>query len=329
MTALVTGGTGFVGGAIVRQLLRRGRRVRVLARPASRTEPLERLGVEIARGDIRDAASVDAALDGCDTLYHAAAIYEFWIPDEDALLRTEVDGTRNVLEAARRRGIAKLVYTSTALVVGEPRGVLGTEETPHRGYYLSRYEKAKALAERVAEEYLAAGLPVVILRPAAVLGPGDLKTTGRTLIEVLNRRVPALVRGVLSVADIDDVAEAHLAAETRLPGERYIVAAAVVTAEEIFTEACRLAGVRRPPFVPAPAAHVFAALEELRARLTGGRPMLARETVRLLAHGFRVDGAKAARELGLRYRPWRDSLRRAVGWYWEQGLLRHRPSVLG
>ena len=231
--------------------------------------------------------------------------------------------------AARRRGIAKLVYTSTALVVGEPRGVLGTEETPHRGYYLSRYEKAKALAERVAEEYLAAGLPVVILRPAAVLGPGDLKTTGRTLIEVLNRRVPALVRGVLSVADIDDVAEAHLAAETRLPGERYIVAAAVVTAEEIFTEACRLAGVRRPPFVPAPAAHVFAALEELRARLTGGRPMLARETVRLLAHGFRVDGAKAARELGLRYRPWRDSLRRAVGWYWEQGLLRHRPSVLG
>lgn len=329
MAALVTGGTGHVGGAIVRELLRRGERVRVLARRTSRTQELARLGVEIAFGDVLDRESIEAALEGCETLYHAAAIYEFWIRDEQALVRTEVEGTRNALEAALRRGVAKVVYTSTALTVGEPRGVVGNELTRRRAYYLSRYERAKVEAERVAAEYLERGLAVVVLQPAAVLGPGDLKPSGQGIVHVLNRNVPALFPGTMTVVDVEDVAAAHVAAAARPAGERYIVAAEIVSVPEFYGVACDLAGRPRLPVVPAPVARVFAEFEELRARLTGRPPRLTREALRLLVHGFRLDGSKAARELGLDYRPYRESLRRAICWYWEQGLLERRPACAG
>lgn len=329
MAALVTGGTGHVGSAIVRELVGRGERVRVLARRSSRTEELGRLGVEIAYGDILDRTSIEAALEGCDTLYHAAAIYEFWIRDERALVRTEVEGTRNALEAALRRGVSKVVYTSTALTVGERRGAVGNEQTRRRPYYLSRYERAKVEAERVALEYLARGLAVVVIQPAAVIGPGDLKPTGQGILNVLNGRIPALFPGTATVVDVDDVAAAHVAAAARPAGERYLVAAESVSAPEFFGVACELAGRPRLPMVPAPVARLFAEFEELRARLTGRPPRLTREALRLLVHGFRLDGSKAARELGLRYRPYRESLRRAICWYWQQGLLERRPACAG
>jgi dihydroflavonol-4-reductase len=327
MRVLVTGGTGFVGGAIVRELARRGERVRVLARPSSRTEHLERLGVEIARGDILDPASVRAAIDGCKRVFHAAAIYEFGLDDDGALMRTDVEGTRNVLEAALEAGAEKVVYTSTGLVVGERRGEVGDERTRHRGYFLTRYERAKYEAEQVALNYLARGLPVVFVKPAAVLGPGDLKPTGRSILAAARGRLPGLFPGVLTVVDVEEVAAAHLAAADRSAGEHYIVAGHIVSAPEVLRAACELAGVRPPPVVPVAAARLYAAWAEFRANLSGKPPLLARETVRLLAHGFRVSGAKAARELGIRYRPWRESLHRALIWYWEQGLLERPPAA--
>lgn len=321
MPVLVTGGTGYVGGAIVGELVRRGERVRVLARASSRTEHLERLGVEIVRGDILDAASIRAAIDGCERLFHAAAIYEFGLRDESALMRTEIDGTRNVLEAALEAGVEKVIYTSTGLVVGERRGEVGDEQTRHRGYFLTRYERAKYEAEQVALAFLARGLAVVFVKPAAVLGPGDLKPTGRAILAAAKGRLKGLFPGVLTVVDVEEVAAAHLAAADRGAGEHYIVAGHIVSAPEVLGAACELAGVPRPPLVPVTAARAYAALAELWAALTGRPPLLARETVRLLAHGFRLSGAKAARELGIHYRSWQESLRRALGWYRGQGLL--------
>jgi len=329
MPILVTGGTGYVGGAIVRALVGRGERVRVLARQTSRTEPLERLGVEIVRGDILDSDSLRAAIAGCELVFHAAAIYEFGMRDDRTLMRTEVEGTRNVLGAALDLGAIKVVYTSTALVVGERRGEVGEERTPHRGYFLTRYERAKFEAERAALPYIERGLPVVFLKPAAVLGPGDLKPTGRALVATVNGRLPALFPGVLTVVDVEEVVAAHLAAATRPAGEHYIVAGHIVSVPELFGAACELAGVRRPPVAPLAAARLYAAVTELWARRAGRTPLVARETVRLLAHGFRCTGAKAARELGLTYRPWRETLARALAWYWEQGLLVWRPATLG
>lgn len=328
MPILVTGGTGYIGGAIVRALAGRGERVRVLARPSSRTEHLERMGVEIAWGDILEADSVRAAIGGCELVFHAAAIYEFGVRDERSLMRTEVEGTRNVLEAALELGARKVVYTSTAAVVGERRGEVGDEQTPHRGYFLTRYERAKFEAERAAQGYLARGLPIVFIKPAAVLGPGDLKPTGRAIVATVNGRLPALFPGVLTVVDVEEVVAAHLAAAGRPAGGHYIVAGHIVSVPELFGAACELAGVRRPPVAPPAAARLYAAVAELRARWAGSTPLVARETVRLLAHGFRCSGAKAARELGVRYRPWRETLTRALIWYWEQGLLRKRPAIL-
>lgn len=328
MRALVTGGTGFVGGSIVRHLLKRGHGVRVLARPSSRTEGVEQQGVEIARGDILERASITAALDGCDTLFHAAAIYELWTPDNSALTRTEVEGTRNALEAAIEAGVSNVVYTSTGACVGERRGVTGDESTTHRGYFLTRYEEAKHRAEQVARGYMSR-LNLVIIQPAAVIGPGDRKPTGDGVMKLLNGRFPSLFDGTLTFVDINDAGLGHvLAAELRQWGETYILAAATQSNREFFGTVCRLAGVKMPPFVPRFLAGWFASFEEWKSRRTGRPPLVSKDSFRLTAHGFRVSGARAARELGLHYTPPEDSIHAALEWYWNQGLLRRKPDCV-
>jgi dihydroflavonol-4-reductase len=318
-----------VGGALARALLARGERVRVLARDLGKASALAALGAEVVRGDILDRASLDAALAGCATLYHAAALFDFWIPDRCLLLETEVAGTRNALAAARAAGVGRVVYTSTFLTIGEARGRVGDETTPHRGYFVTAYEEAKYRAEQVALEFARGGLPVVIVNPGAVYGPGGLKPLGQALVQALNGRMPLAMRGANSLVYIDDAARGHLlAAERGRPGERYVLAGQVLDMADVFRRACHLAGVAPPRVGPAAAAHAVAALGEAVARLTGRPPLLARDTVRTTAHGMRADGAKAARELGLRYTPLEAGLTRAIAWYWERGLLRRRPACL-
>ena len=326
MNTLVTGGTGFVGGAIVRELLARRHAVRVLARRTSATAPLETAGAAIARGDILDRDSLVRALQGRDTLFHAAAIYDTWIPDQELLFQTEVQGTRNVLEAALAAGVERVVYTSTALSIGERRGETGTEQTPHRGYFLTAYEESKFRAEQLVRTY-SGRLKVAILNPAAVLGPGDRKPTGQAIIHVLNGKLPALFDGVLTYVHVDDVARGHvLAAEQERWGERFILAARALTNRELFGIVCRLGGVRKPPTLPGFLVGLFADVQEWRSRRSGGRPLLARGSFDIARHGFRADGSRAARELGLVYTPIEESLRAAVQWYWEQGLLTRKPA---
>ena len=224
MSILVTGGTGFVGGAIVRALVKQNGHVSVLARQTSKTEHLTAQGVEIIHGDILNRASIEAAVQDCDTLYHAAALYDLWGLDEYSLIQTEVEGTRNVLEAALKHDIKKVIYTSTSLTIGERKGEIGTETTEHRGYFLSKYEQAKFEAEQVALSYLDKGLNIIIVNPAGVYGPGDLKPTGRTIINLLNGRYPTLFKGINSLVYIDDVGIGHvLAADKGRSGERYIL----------------------------------------------------------------------------------------------------------
>ena len=329
MTTLVTGGTGYVGGALVRALRQRGERVRVLARKTSRTEDLVGLGVEIVTGDILDQASVEQALDGCDTLYHVAPIYEFWTPDKALLKRTTVEGTRNVLAAAQAKSIRRVIYTSTSFTIGEPRGQVGTEETPHRGYFVHAYEEAKYHAEQVARDFARQGLPVVILNPAGIFGPGPLKSVGDLMLRVVTGRQPMLFRGRVSYVYIDDVVQGHLLApEKGRPGERYIVSAYNVDTADFLRETCRLAGVKPPPVGPLFVGRVVANLQELAARLTGRPPDLPRDVVSMLAHGTWVDGSKAERELGLRYTPLEEAIARTLAYYWQQGWLKNKPAFL-
>lgn len=327
MRALVTGGTGFVGGALVRALVAGGAHVRVLARPTSQTEALEALGVEIVRGDILVRASIEAALAGCDTLFHAAALYDLWGLDEAELVATETEGTRNTMEAALAVGVAKVIYTSSAVCVGEGKGQIATETTAHRGYSLSKYEKAKYAAELMAFAYLEKGVPLVCVQPAAIYGPGDRKPTGRFIINLLNGWVPALFPGWVSLVFIDDAARGHvLAAEKGQIGERYILAGAVGKLTKLGQQVCRLAGRWSPPTIPALLAAPYALGGEALSRLTRRPPVLSWETYRLAAHGFRADGRRTAAELGLAYTDLEEGLTRTINWYWEQGLLRRRPA---
>ncbi len=327
MSVLVTGGTGFVGGAIVRALVNEGNQVRVLARRTSKTDHLESLGIEIVYGDILDGASMEAALRGCETLYHAAALYDLWGQDEQALMQTEIEGTRNALEAARKAGVGKVVYTSTSLTVGERKGEVGTETTEHRGYFLSKYERAKFEAEQVARSYLDKGLPIVMVNPSGVYGPGDVKPTGRFVVDLLNRRMPGLFRGSTSLVYIDDVGIGHVrAAGKDKIGERYILSGNIVTVQQWAGVLCGLSGAKMPGTVPVFLAGTYACFGEMVSRLTKRAPVLSKETFRLTSHGFQVDGSKAAKELGIEYTLLEEGLRRTILWCWEQGLLKSQPA---
>ena len=329
MTTLVTGGTGYLGSALVRQLVERGEKVRVLARPTSNTQHLEELGVDIARGDILDPATLPGALHNCDVLYHAAALYDLWGLDANDLMRTECDGTRNVLEAAQQAQLDRIVYTSTAVAIGERKNHVGDETTQHRGYFLSAYERAKFEADRIVQTYIDQGLPIVTVNPAGIYGPGDLKPTGRTVVDLLNGRVPALFTGATSIVYLDDAARGHLlaAAKGRI-GQRYILSAHTASLKDLGREIGRLGGVRVPFTIPAAMASPYAFAGEWLARFTKRPPVLSRDTFRLVAHGFRVDGSRAKDELGLEYTPLEDGLRAAMQWYWEQGLLKRKPACI-
>ena len=311
MRALVTGGTGFVGGALVRALVAGGAQVRVLARPTSQTEALETLGVEIVRGDILIRASIEAALAGCDILFHAAALYDLWGLDEAELLATETEGTRNAMEASLAVGVAKVVYTSTAVCIGEAKGHVATETTVHRGYFLSSYEKAK-----LAFAYVDKGVPLICVQPAAIYGPGDRKPTGRFIINLLNGQVPALFPGWVSLVYIDDAARGHvLAAESGRVGERYILAGTVGKLTELGRLAAGLVA----------ADHSRSAGRALRARRRGPVAPDPQTAGSVVGNPPRFPRRREAYELGLNTDQ-EEGFTRTINWYWAQGLLRRRPA---
>ena len=214
MRALVTGGTGFVGSAIARALTGAGWQVRVLARTGSDRRNVAQLPVEIATGDLLDAASLDQALRNCDTLFHAAADYRLGIANGEPLYRTNVEGTRNVLNAARRAGTARIVYTSSVATIGLPANRSpGTERTPVAlADMIGHYKRSKFLAEELVRDFARAGMPVIIVNPSTPIGPGDVKPTptGQIVVDAALGRMPAYVDTGLNIVHVDDVAAGHL-----------------------------------------------------------------------------------------------------------------------
>lgn len=322
---LVTGGTGFVGSHVVRALLSRGRRVRCLVRAESRRDQLEGLPVEIAVGNLTDAASLSPALSGVHTLYHVAADYRLWARDPQELYRANPGGTENILAAAAAAGVARVVHTSSVAALGlMPDGSAADETTPvERARIIGHYKKSKYDAERVAQKWAARGLPVVIVNPSTPIGEGDIKPTptGQMIVDFLNRRLPAYVDTGLNLVDVRDVAEGHLAAAERgCVGERYILGNRNMTLREILETLARLTGlpapaVRLPHWIPLAAAAVTTGV----ARVTGRPPRVSLESVRMSTHRMFFDAKKAVRELGLPQTPVEDALSRAVSWFRERG----------
>ena len=328
MKALVTGATGFVGAAVARALIREGWQVRALARKGSDRRNVQDLPLEVVEGDLADRASLDRALAECQALFHVAADYRLGAFDPRQLYQTNVEGTRNILEASRQAGIRRVVYTSSVATVGIPRdGSPGNEDTPvGLADMVGHYKRSKFLAEQVVREAAVAGMSVVIVNPSTPIGPGDVKPTptGQLVLDAAAGRMPAYVDTGLNIVHVDDVAAGHLLAFHRgRPGERYILGGQDLTLRQILTEIARLVG-RKPPGIRLSTGVVLpiAYVAEAFARVTGRPGRITVEAVRMSRKRMFFSSDKAKRELGYEWRPPTEALRDAIAWLREQGSLR-------
>ncbi len=329
MTTLLTGGTGFVGAAVLRALVRAGHAVRAMVRPGSDRRNLEGVDCEVVEGDLTDAGSLVAAVRGCEALYHVAADYRLWIPDPAPLYETNVEGTRRLMFAAAEAGVSRIVYTSSVATLGlNPDGAPADEDTPSSlADMIGHYKRSKFLAEEAVRRLVEAeGLPAVIVNPSAPVGPRDVRPTptGQMIVEAASGRMPAFVDTGLNVVHVDDVAEGHLLAfERGRVGERYILGGENMTLRDILGEVARLAG-RRPPRFRLPHGLVLpiAYCAEAIARITGrGEPIVTVDGVRLARKYMYFSCDKARRELGYAPRPASEALADAVRWFRDNGYL--------
>ncbi|HAZ60327.1 MAG TPA: NAD-dependent dehydratase [Gammaproteobacteria bacterium] len=326
-TTLVTGATGFVGAAVVRQLLAADRAVRVLARPDSDRRNLQGLPVTVVEGDLREPAGLGPALRGCQVLYHVAADYRLWTPDPATLYETNVRGTEHLLLAAAEAGVERIVYTSSVATLGTTAdGSPANEDTPATiQQMVGHYKRSKYLAEEAVTRLIRErGLPVVIVNPSTPVGPGDIKPTptGRLVRDAAAGRIPAFVDTGLNIVHVDDVATGHLLAETRgMLGRRYVLGGEDLSLREILAIIAGLTG-RPAPRIELPRAPLYplAWLTETFARLRGGpEPQLTLDGLRMSRKRMWFSSARAEQELGYRARPARAALADAVAWFQRQG----------
>jgi dihydroflavonol-4-reductase len=331
MDALVTGGTGFVGANLVRELLADGHEVRVLARKGSDRRALEGCAVDIVHGDLLDRGSIREAASGARRVYHAAADYRLWARDPRELYRANVDGTRHVLEAAAEAGAERIVYTSTVGALGIPKdGTAGDEESPvGLEDMVGPYKASKFLAERVAEELAARGAPVVIVNPSAPVGPWDVRPTptGQMIVDFLQGKMLGSLDTGLNIVHVRDVARGHiLAGERGRVGQKYVLGNRNMSLIEIFRALAEITGVRAPRFrVPYSVAWLAALCMEGAARVTGAAPLVPLNAVRMARKRMYFSAQKAVRELGLPQTPTEEALRDAVTWFLDRGYAR-RPA---
>jgi dihydroflavonol-4-reductase len=323
--ALVTGGTGFVGANVARELVAAGATVRILARPGADRRALQGVRVEVVDGDLLDPASVRRAAEGVQTIYHVAADYRLWTPHPAALYRTNVDGARVVFEVAGEIGVHRVVHTSSVAALGLPSdGQAGTEDTPVTlANMRSHYERSKFLAEELARDFARQGVPIVVVNPSAPFGPWDVKPTptGQMILDFMRGRIRATVDTGLNAVHVRDVARGHLlAAERGKPGERYILGHQNLQLTELLGILGEITG-RRPPRVRVPYALAWLAAGccEGLARVTRRPPMVTLAAVRMARRRMSFSPARAVRELGLPQTGVREALADAVAWFTSHG----------
>lgn len=326
---LVTGASGFLGWHVARALEERGHAIRLLLRGASTAEGLSG---EITRGDLRDPASLRAAVAGCDTVFHVAADYRLWSKDPSELYASNLDGTRNLMLAAWEARVERFIYTSTVGCIGIPAASNGTpaapgnESTPITLEEMTgHYKRSKFLAEQYALAEAKRGRPIVIVNPTAPIGDHDVKPTptGKIILDFLRGDMPAFVDTGLNLVDVRDCALGHLlAAEHGTPGERYILGAENLTLQQILHRLAPLCGRPAPTVrIPYLAAYSYGLLSTGWARITGHEPRAPIEGVRMARKKMWVSHDKATRELGFQPQPVGEAFSRAVTWFRDNGYV--------
>ncbi|HKI26498.1 MAG TPA: hopanoid-associated sugar epimerase [Candidatus Sulfotelmatobacter sp.] len=328
MLAFVTGATGFLGSHIARVLADQGADLRLLVRPTSNLKNLEGLKADTATGDLRDPASLEKAIKGCETVFHVAADYRLWVRDPDEMYRSNVEGTRAILDAARKNGVRRVVYTSSVATVGfTSSGFPADEDSPvSLADMIGPYKRSKFMAEQVALEAGRSGLHVVTVNPTTPVGEQDVKPTptGRIVVDFLKRKFPAYVDTGLNLVDVRECARGHVSAlERGKSGERYILGGENLTLKQLLDKLGRITGLPSPkvklPYVFAFAAGVVD--EAITGRLLKREPRATVDTVRMGRKKMFASSDKAERELGWKIVPVEDALRRAVDWFRANGYV--------
>ena len=319
----VTGGAGFIGSHVVRRLRELGREVRCLVLPNDPAPLLDGLGVTRIDGDVLDPASLDKAMDGCELVIHLAAVYALWLPDPTIMFRVNVDGTRNVLKAARRAGVKRVVYTSSIAAVGTlPAHGFANETTAFDSWDIADdYVLSKVYSEQEAlkPEHLDA-LDVVAVNPAFPFGPGDIgpTPTGRLILAMMRGHLPFVVKGGFNGVDVRDVAEGHLlAAELGRSGERYLLAGHNMTYEFFGKKVAELCGGSRPLMALSRDMMLrLGAVTELGATVAGITPLFTKKSLAYIAERYLYFSTlKAEGELGYVPGPLEDALKDAITWF--------------
>jgi dihydroflavonol-4-reductase len=337
MKTLVTGATGFLGSHVARALAGRGEDVRVLVRASSDLRALDGIEAERYTGDLRDRASLDRALEGVRRVYHVAADYRLWARDPREIHASNVTGTQNLLDAARRVGVEKFIYTSTVATIAVPReGGLPNEETQSSvEEMVGNYKRSKFEAEQCALRAAEAGVPVVIVNPTTPVGPGDWKPTptGKIIVDFLNGRMPGYVDTGLNFVPVEDCARGHLlAAERGRIGERYILGGRNLTLKQMLDMLSSTSGRPAPRWkIPHVVAFAAGCVDTAVSSMLGREPQIPLEGVRMARHKMFVDASKAERELGFAPGPIEAALERAVAWYESNGYVAagRTPAVAG
>ena len=328
MKAFVTGATGFLGSHVARVLADQGAELRLLVRPTSNLKNLEGLKAETATGDLRDASSLEKAMSGCDTVFHVAADYRLWVRDPKEMYRSNVDGTRAILEAARKTGVQRIVYTSSVATMGfTNNGHPADEDSPVAlANMIGHYKRSKFMAEQIALEAGRSGMHVVTVNPTTPVGEQDVKPTptGRIVLDFLKRKFPAYVETGLNLVDVRECARGHVAAlENGRPGHRYILGGENLTLKQILDKLGKITGLPSPkiklPYVFAFATGVVD--EMITGRLLKGEPRATIDTVRMGSKKMFASSDKAERELGWKIVPVDGALRRAVEWFQGNGYV--------
>ncbi len=330
MLAFVTGATGFLGSHVARVLAEQGAELRLLVRPASDLRNLEGLNADRVIGDLRDPASIEKSLSGCHALFHVAADYRLWVRDPDEMYRSNVEGTRSLLDAARKQGVRRIVYTSSVATMGftsgsKTGGSLADESSPvSLADMIGHYKRSKFMAEQVAVKAARSGADVVVVNPTTPIGERDIKPTptGRIVVDFLKRKFPAYVETGLNLVDATECARGHIQAlEKGRSGERYILGGENLTLKQILDRLGAITGLPSPrvklPYFFALATGVVD--EMVTGRLLGREPRATIDAVRMGRKMMFVSSAKAERELGWRTVSVEGALRRSVDWFRSNG----------
>ena len=323
MVTAITGATGFIGGALAAELVRRGETVRALARETSDTTKLKSLGVEVARGDVTNFPSLDKFLYGCDRLYHISGFVDLGCRQASIFYDINVQGTINVLEAARKNGVSRVVNCSSAATLHPRNGGVLTEVPPKKRQSMGYYSDSKTLAETEALKFLNHGIDIILINPTNVFGPGGVSNINRTVLDLILGKLPGVPNTTTNLVYIDDVVKAHiLGFERGIPGRRYLIAGETIRMVDAYQIALDTAGIsKKVRGIPLTLAWMYAYVNELSSRRTGKTPLICPAELKPVSARVSVDDSRIRKELGLYKTSVNDGMKELVAWFRLNGYL--------